>query len=511
MQDVLNISALFLVPLIFLVPGYVLCYICRDKKLKFGFLDTLFLVILGSILLSGWLGLILAELGFFSIWNLALLLLITLIPLIVKFHVRFDSRLLPPPTLTPFSFSLLLLMILAGFLFLKPYPWIVGGRDQGVYVNTGINIAKTGSILIHDSVLGNMSNSSKSVFYSLETKPEVLNETRYQGSEFPGFYITDKDKGEITPQFFYLYPTWVAIFYSIFGLELCLYVTPILALLALLSVFFLGKTLFNEKVALLSSLLLTLNFAQIWYAREPSTEILTQLLIFSGLTTLILFNRNPKKYLGILSAFCFGEAFLTRISTIYLAIPLVSLIAYLRLREKLRKEHLYFIIPLGILSLHAVLSAVFISTPYTFDIYRFAFSDIRSLIQNQPYLIEACSIVAVLVLIFLDSRRKWISRQLSRLRGFTKYSQHLLSFLLIIAVLYSFFIRPTEGVPESYNLIKLSWYLGGLFGIVLAALGLMIAFYKKPYAETYLFLGVMLVYSVYFIANAEISLDHPGG
>jgi hypothetical protein len=378
-------------------------------------------------------------------------------------------------------------------LFLKPYPYILGARDQGVYVNIGVNIAKTGSIIIQDPILKEMDYPTRSMFY--------------KDFQFPGFFPSNENSGEIIPQFFYLYPVWIAIFYSIFGLELSLYITPIFGILATLGVFLLARTLFNDKIALIASLLLTLNFAQIWYAREPSTEILTQLLIFSGLATFILFDRNLSKYYGALSAFCFGEAFLTRITTVLLIPPIVLFFAYLRVKGELRKKHLYFIVPFSILSAHAIFTAFFISTWYTPYILN---GILPFTLPPTDELLLASSLLFAAFIFLLDKFRNEISiRNVAKNQKFMPYLQFLAAFFIVIAFLYLYFMRPTEGVPDTYNLIKLSWYLNGLVGIILATIGLLLLLYKKPCREIYLFLGIALIYSAYFLINAQISLDHP--
>ncbi|MCX6776182.1 MAG: glycosyltransferase family 39 protein [Candidatus Micrarchaeota archaeon] len=507
----MDVSTAFLLPvslLIFLIPGFLLYCAFHNKKLKLGFLETVLSILLGNIILSGWLGLILAELGFFSIPNLTVLLLLVSIPLAIKSYGRFDTNLFQKPALTSTSILLIILLLLASSLFLKPYEWIVGGRDQGVYVNTGANIAKTGSVVINDPILSDMNDSSRDVFYIMEKRVEILNKSYHQGLQYLGFYITDKDRGEITPQFLYLYPTWIAILYSLFGLESSLYITPIFAILAVLSVFFLIKLLFNDKVALLSTFLLILNFAEIWYAREPSTEVFTQLLTFSGLALFILFNRTHNKYFGIISAMCLGGIFLTRIDAFLLAAPLFLFFVYLRIKEKLKMEYLYFIIPFSVLFISAFLTALAVSTPYTYDIFRVTFSYESALIE-QPHLFAILILLTFLILFVFDFFRSQISKKLKGFRKLLPYLQYLVAFLIITAILYSFFIRPTEGIVDTYNMVKISWYVAGPIGIILAVCGSILLLYKKPYNETYLFLGVMLIYSVYFIANAKMYADQP--
>src|SRR5690606_38108177 len=71
-----------------------------------------------------------------------------------------------------------LLLIIAVFLSGRPSEYIVGGRDHGVYVNTGIHIAKTGAILVYDSDITAVPETLRPVL--------VWPETRTYQAGFPG-------------------------------------------------------------------------------------------------------------------------------------------------------------------------------------------------------------------------------------------------------------------------------------------------------------------------------------
>lgn len=503
------LKAVIGLPLIFILSGYIMFNaFAKEKMRELDFSEVIFLQILGSVLISGWIGLTLAEFGYFSLPNLLILLVVFSGLLGWKYKVKFNLKLFPKPKLDYKSLALIIILLIAVGLFYNPYPWILGGRDPGVYVNTGVNIAKTGSIISYDPLLASMDESTQQTFYQIETRPEVLNVKKYEGTQFPGFYISNKTTGEITPQFYYLWSTWIAIFYTLFGLKVGLYITPFFGVLSILSIYFTGKILFNRNVGLIASLLLTLNFAQIWYARYPTTEIFTQFLIFSGIFTFIIFYRYLDKYFGLISALCFGGALLTRIDSIYLLVPIFLFFGYLWLCDKLKTKHLYFIIPFVLLCIHAIATAVFISAPYTFDI----FQSFRGLfmLSDEPYLILIGFIAIIAFLSLINSHKNKIEIKLRQGKKFVLYIQHIATILIFVLILYAFFIRPTgELTSDSYNLVKLSWYMSGFFGILLASLGCILLLYKKPYSETYFFLTTVIIYSIFYIMAARISPDHP--
>ena len=82
--SILRTTFIFL--LLFFLPGYITI---RALKLKgLGWTEGPFLAVFSSILLTSWLGLLLAELALFSLWSLLLLLLVYSVGMAVVFRIR---------------------------------------------------------------------------------------------------------------------------------------------------------------------------------------------------------------------------------------------------------------------------------------------------------------------------------------------------------------------------------------------------------------------------------------
>jgi hypothetical protein len=496
--------ALLGLPTVLLIPGYVLYHVLSNEDSCPGRFERLFFQVLGSILVSGWVSLTLAELGLFSFWTLVALLLAASLTLAIVFKVPFPRVEMPNIKIGPAQWALIIIIFVTVALYFHPFPWIVGGRDPGVYVNTGIDIAKTGGITLHDSVLSDMDSSTvTSFFYGHQLENN-------RGSQFPGFYITDYATGEITPQFFYLWPSWIAIAYSIFSLDVGLYVISFFGLLSVLSVYLAGKKLFNERTGLIAALLLALNFAALWFSREPTTEIFTLFLIINGVTALVLFDRTSSRYYAALAGLCFGETFLTRIDTIYLLAPIGLFLLYQWYADKIGWRHLYFVVPLALAGINGVADAVLISYPYTNDIFGNTFSSLFASLQSK-YLVIAPGIVALVAALWLTHKHK--SRIATMLKGRSRYGtlvQHAAVLVLAVCMFYAYFIRPQGDVlGDSYNLVKLSWYFGGIAGILIVFFGCALLFYRKPYHESYFFLSILLVFAVPYVLSSMISADQP--
>jgi len=261
----------------------------------------------------------------------------------------------------------ILLIICSVLFFFHPYEWIAGARDPGVYVSTGVHIAKSGSIFIQDPLLAQMNTSIQEALYDVEPANVYgfisWADTNFK-FQFPGFFITNLDSGTITPQFLHVFPIWIAIFYSIFGLFGIFYVNPIFGVLSIISLYLVGKTLFSWKIGVLAGLILILNFAQIWYARYPFAEIMTQFFILSGLMIFIQFSKSYNKYLAIMSGLLFGLAFLTKIESLVLLLPFFIYYAYKYLNKELNTAHYYFLACTGAVLIYSLFDYLIFSGPY---------------------------------------------------------------------------------------------------------------------------------------------------
>ena len=99
------------------------------------------------------------------------------------------------------------------WLMLRPHQFITGAADAGVYVNLGANIAKMGSIVIHDDVLADMDPTLQQAFLRPIDNP-IAN-----SYVFPAFFVMNGGTGEIVPQFYPLHPVWQAVVYDFGGVS----------------------------------------------------------------------------------------------------------------------------------------------------------------------------------------------------------------------------------------------------------------------------------------------------
>lgn len=424
----------------------------------------------------GWLAVILAEVGWFSLAAIAWLwLLLVLLAAAWVWHQGLSLR--PQAPHPPRYYWLLLLWLpLAGWLFLRPHQSIQGGADAGVYVSLAANITYTGRILIDDPVLAALDPALAGAFL------RPLPPTSYAAAYYlPGFYAGEAP-GQIIPQFYPLPPVWQAIAFStggdaVSGTLQALRLVGIWAILGCLAVFLLVRRLAGELPAWLVLAAMTGNALQIWFARYPVTETLTQSLLWLGVWAFIIWLEGVRQgesrpQWGMLAGLMLGSTQLARIDMFFLlALPAAAFL-YLRARgdwTTFRKlsNLAWFFLPVTLLTAHSLVHALWQSRPYFFDIFGYIFRFSRN--NPIPLLLGLAAVSGVFLV-------GWRGR--GRVQLPDRWVNHLkrtLAGLVLLWGVFGWFIRPlVQGVRQvndwysgstlmaldAINFQRLSWYLG---------------------------------------------------
>ena len=172
----------------------------------------------------------------------------------------------------------LAIALFAAWRFLPPSEYIIGGKDPGVYVNEGIQIAQRGAIAVPDPVVAAVPPFARDLFF-----PADSNKDYYVSLRFMGFYVRDPDRGTVIGQFQHAFPASGAIGYGLDGLTGARRAIAFWGILGILSVYFAGARLFGRPTAAAAAILLSLNVVQVWFARYPNIEMLLQTLLFAAL------------------------------------------------------------------------------------------------------------------------------------------------------------------------------------------------------------------------------------
>jgi hypothetical protein len=296
-----------------------------------------------------------------------------------------------------------------------------------------------------------------------------------------------------------------------------LYVTPLFGLLGVISLYFAGKALFDNKVGLLASFLLAINIAQIWFSRWAMSEVLTQFLVFGALYCFVLYVKIAQRCFGLLAGFGLGLAVLSRADGIFLIVPVALYFVYLRLARKLRLEHLYFFVPFVALLLHWSIHSLLFSRTQASAISR-ALPYFSSIV---PLALGGAALVAALLILAFLNYHKLVS-VLARYSHLGKWIRPAAAVLIILLALYAYFIRPSTFAPQmvyyhpaggmirTYNeesLVRLGWYVTPL-GLLLALGGLVAMILRETDEGVMFFLGVAMLYSFVFIHSALVNPIH---
>jgi 4-amino-4-deoxy-L-arabinose transferase-like glycosyltransferase len=497
--------AVLLILLLCIWTGYGIFGLLGPRRLQSDLPAGIFAYGLVGILLTGWIALIAAEVGFFS--ARAVLLADVLIGTLGCWAGRYRKVRLDWKSQGIWrgeGLLIALLLVLMGILYFRPHEFIFGGADAGVYVNLGANIARTGRWLIHNPDWAVISPDVYPMFFREHPSYFI---PRY--NYLPGFYVSDSGAQTIIPQFYPLHPVWLAVAYGLGGIWAALHMTPLWGMLGVLAFYFAVREAFGHRLAAVAATVLALTPTQVWFARYPTAEVLTQFLLFGGLWAFARYVRQGERWAAILAGLALGEVMLARVDMYFLLGVLPVYAAYLRLQRRLDQRFWLLAIPMLALGIHSLLHAVLQGWPYLHNVY---FAG-RTLTYAKLAVVASGLILLVMAFLFLD-------RLVHRLGGVARFEppwQILLSIAAVVLVLlaaYAYFLRPLQADPsraasywygestipdvEPYNMVRLGWYLSRP-GLALGVLGIALIVSRNVNGRTWMMVGIGVFFSLLFI------------
>lgn len=498
-EILLTIGKIIWIALLLLIPGgLTLLGGLKAGRIKYirGWGEFIFFSFMGGFALLSILGLITAQMGIFSIQLITGLLFIYSLLILILYRPEVDSisGYLNPDDLPDRGwiaksapFILLFILLIAGILFFRPTEYIFGGWDPGVYINTAVHIERTGAIVIEDPHPEYVSPGEWASYSRRHSSG--------YSEKYPGFRRTGTEGDRLLPQFYHLFPVLLAISYFPAGMSSIFYLTPILGLLSLLAIYLAVSEMMDRKVALISVFLIAVNMAEIWQARSPVTEILSQFLLFSGLFLLTRFLKKEENYTGWLAGAIFGVLILSRISALLIFLPL-AIFFYYRWFRSYQKKDLNFILPLLALTAYSLLSGIFFGGHYI----KSAFDNFLGAGSLWFWLLPAG--VAVGGRMTPKMNREVLHRLFNR-QGL----RWAACAIIIALVFFGYFIRPHDPSlsADRTNLIELGWLLT-LPGLILSIVGICLLILKNHRDSVWVFILVTLTFAIVFLCR---QLIHP--
>jgi hypothetical protein len=440
------LAIIALAPLLY-VPGYLIAHALLGAAQPPDRLERQYERVAVGALINGWLALSLAELGIFSAWRHGLLLLLLCAACAIVARRRGALRLpaaplgivarasslgrktkgqrttsVPASAIRPWPFAAhwetigyLALGLAFVLLVARPFEVVLGARDAGVYTNSGYAIVSSGGIAQYDALIQQIAADQKADDRALR-EAAAQAETNFLGNQaasrfiatrlrLSGFQIWSGDLalGRVVPQFLHMYPAWIALLTSLFGLHGGLLATSLLGFLGVWSVAMLGRRLAGPWVGLLGGLFLALNGVQVWFSRYSTSEACAQFLCFAALYGFAVATDQGSKikngladaslvarhawFGGLIAGVAAGQLALTRIDFFVLVAPLLAYLAYMALTKRWHAPQSALAGGLGVMLAQALLHIIFISRAYFLDTLYARLQDQSAIVARLAYVL----------------------------------------------------------------------------------------------------------------------------
>src|SRR4029453_5526587 len=406
----------------------------------------------------------------------------------------------------------------------RPTEYLVGGRDPGVYVAAMGTIARTGGIAFTDPAVLSIPREDTALFYRNPDAPD------FTWARFAGFPLESPRSGRVFPEFFHLFPAVGASLFQSMGVKGALATPPVFGVLGTLGAFFVLRRLFGDAAALLGGLLLGTNVVQVWFARYPVSEPVSQFLLFLGLLAFALWEARGTAAFGVIAGFAWGLTFLWRIDSVRLLLPLGLYVLVRRAHGDLPvRRAVPLLLPLVLLLAHAGVHAAFFSRKYLLNV------------ANRPYWSQPTWVWAALALLLVALAALVHAKGPTVVRLLEAHGEGLRAWVagaLTVLALYAYFLRPllsawagadgndparTTGwaglqallrtlgfhrlaAHDAQALVRLGWFVTPL-ALVLALLGLLLVL-REWKGRDLLPVGLLLSSALFYLYKIRVYNDY---
>jgi hypothetical protein len=424
--------------------------------------DRFMLLVLAAAALAGWLAVILSEVGWLG--PVAVLAGVSAMLAMAHWVSRGDaSRPDDAPPEAPGSARPLLdgviivALVLASVALYSPaIESTFWASDATLYLSTGRQVGETGAWLFRDPLLEGLPADARAEMFTNRFGYDMTGDyARFPG----GLAIPDIDGTRVAAGFSPLFPVLLAVSYQLFGsIESMLAVPLLFSVLAVCTVFLIGRLLDGRLLGVFAALLLLVCMPQIWFTRLPMSEVVAQFYALGGLLALMHALRGGDRRCSWIAGVAFGAAGLAAFDLLpVIGWALVVAMAIALIRGRPVSPVGWTLAVLGIAMLHAAAHyALFPSNYRRFVVKRldaaWLMEGLRRSLQGGAvllWLIFAAGLVAASLVAL---------RRVSRREGSTARQQLGVGFLaaaLLWAVAYLLVVPGLEGSTVRW----LGWYL----------------------------------------------------
>ncbi len=369
--------------------------------------------------------------------------------------------------------SVLGIGLLAAIMFSRPHTYLHGGLDPGEYVSTSALIQRTGAIQYEDPLLAALPESLYPTFCRNPVPPRP--------TLHAGYLILDAQRGRMVPDYYHLYPSWLALFQAGDDVEAVYWGQTMVAVLAMMVGFLFLRLLAGVRVAWVATLGLIFNPAVLYFGRYPSTELLSMVLLF-GCMACLRYRQTMRSAAGLwtLGVVALALTLTHIINLVPLFAMLVTCFAdgvYRRDRDRMRDGVMLAAGAIVGTLRNAWVTPLFVDTLFSYYV-----------IEQPGYILGASVFLACLVcgawFLFTYARPRMPSRLQSRV------AWHAMAGLLVAAFAgYHYFLRPRIGSGhDTLNLRSLAWLFSPV-GIMLSVAAFFLPLRKKPSRDVLILLA----------------------
>ena len=463
----------------------------RDRRAALSADERGYWAVLLSIATSLSLVLALAALHRYSFKRLVIadLLIAAALALVARFNLRLGPKARRPGLAACIPLALALI---GAWRFLPPSEYIIGGKDPGVYLNSGIQLAQRGAIVVHDPVVAAVPAFARDLFF-----PRDTNRARFVAPRFMGFFVLDPGTGAVVSQFPHVFPASIAIGYSLHGLTGARWTFGFWGVLGLLSVYFAGARLLGRPAAAAAAVLLALNVVQVWFSRYPNADIVMQAMLFAALLANARAHVDDDPFFAPVAGTLLALLLFLRFDAVVAVAAVVASLALGFVAGQ--RVRWTFWVPLG--------AGCALCLWYLLGPMREYFELPLVFISNLPwweYAVFAAGAAALIALLYAARRSQAVSQRVVDI-----FPPVLILAVLALA-LYAFAFRQPGGRLTDYDAYALRSFAGfyftvpaliaALVGYALVARGL---FWRDP-----ALILVLTAFSVFFFYKIRIAPEH---
>jgi hypothetical protein len=386
-------------------------------------------------------------------------------------------------------------------LYAHPAEYVLKDRDPGVYTVAAAKLARTGELLTWDPLVGRVAS-----FHEFE-----------HGAKHLGFYIHGVDL--VVPQFFPGPFAWLGVGNLAGDVWGELYVVPVFGALAVGMAFVLGGELFGRWTGFVGAALLAVSYVQVWWARYPSSEIMTQFFVLAGLWFAARFVRDGGAGTGVLAGALLSGAMMIRVDAFLSVLVIPAMILHDVLLGRSPRRWVYLCSPLLLAGGAMLLYAGTVGERYLNLIYDLHVPE--NVLRLSPYLLGGALLAAGAALML---HRLWSGGYESLLALHGQRAALLAALAVMGAALWAYFVlpEPWEGLPQYWGgdgsmagfnaydrqvAVRMVWFLTPALA-VLGVVGFVWAAYRLDAARA-LFLGAFLAFGLLYVALPNVAPDLP--